>query len=488
MNLANSSLLRTQAFVNGQWVNGDSGAVTPVRNPATGAHIADVPRLGTAETRRAIEGAHAAQKLWKARTAKERGKIMRRWSDLIMENQRDLALIMTTEQGKPLSEAMAEVASGAGFVEWFADEARRVYGDVVPTYASDRRLLVIKEPIGVCAGITPWNFPSSMITRKASAALAVGNAMVVKPAEQTPLSALALCVLAEQAGIPAGVFSMLTGAAEDAPVIGAELTGNPLVRKLSFTGSTEVGRLLTQQCAGTLKRVSMELGGNAPFLVFEDADIDAAVQGAILSKYRNAGQTCICTNRFLIHDAVYDEFAQKFIAAVNALTVGSGLDEGVNIGPLIDEAALAKVERLMEDARRAGARVATGGARVDRPGAFYAPTVLLDVTPEMAVSAEEIFGPVSGLMRFKTESEALRLANDTPYGLAAYFYTRDIGRVWRVSEGLEYGMLGINTGMFVNEAAPFGGMKASGNGREGSRHGVDDWLEIKYLCVAGVNV
>lgn len=486
INLKNSSLFRTQGYVGGEWVNNPSGATMPIHNPATGELITDVQRMGVVETRKSIEKARDAQPAWRALPAKERGKIMRRWSDLIMQNLDDLALIMTTEQGKPLAEARAEVMSGAGFVEWFAEEARRVYGDVVPTYAKDRRIVITKEPIGVCAGITPWNFPSSMITRKASAALAVGNAMVFKPAEQTPLSALALCVLAEQAGIPAGIFSMLPGSAEDAPIIGGELLSNKIVRKISFTGSTEVGKLLVRQSAETMKRVSMELGGNAPFIVFEDADLDAAVQGAVLSKYRNAGQTCICTNRFYVQDKVYDAFAEKFIAATSALKVGNGLEAGTTVGPLIDLVAMAKVERLMSEAKKSGAQVALGGEKLDGAGMFFAPTILLNVTQDMAVSREEIFGPIAGLMRFSAEEEVIAKANDTPYGLAAYFYSKDSSRIWRVGEALEYGMIGINTGMFVNESAPFGGMKESGNGREGSKHGVDDWLEIKYLCMAGM--
>ncbi len=483
MKLKNPDLFKQQNYINGKWVDADSGKTTAVHNPATGELLGHVPRCGADETRRAIEAAQVAQKAWKKRTAVERMKIMRAFAEVIMANQKDLAVILTTEQGKPLSESMAEIAIGASYIDWFANEARRVYGDVIPTYANDRRMLAVKEPIGVCAGITPWNFPSSMITRKASAALATGNAMVLKPASQTPFSALALAVLAEQAGVPAGVLSIVTG---DSRAIGGELTANPIVRKLSFTGSTEIGKLLAAQCATTVKRLSLELGGNAPFIVFDDADLDAAVQGAIVSKYRNAGQTCICTNRFLIQDGVYDAFAEKYTAAVNKLNVGNGLDEGVNVGPLIDEEAIAKVRRLQEDAVAMGARVTLGGERLARAGTFYAPTVLLDVTPAMAVSSEEIFGPISGLMRFKTEEEAIAIANDTPYGLAAYFYSRDVGRVWRVSEGLEYGMVGVNTGLFVNEAAPFGGIKESGYGREGSRHGVDDWLEIKYMCVAGV--
>jgi succinate-semialdehyde dehydrogenase / glutarate-semialdehyde dehydrogenase len=483
MNLKNPDLFRQQNYINGTWVDADSGKTTAVHNPATGELLGHVPRCGADETRRAIEAAQVAQKAWKKRTAVERMKIMRAFAEIIMANQKDLAVILTTEQGKPLTESMAEIAIGASYIDWFANEARRVYGDVIPSYANDRRMLAVKEPIGVCAGITPWNFPSSMITRKASAALATGNVMVLKPAGQTPFSALALAVLAEQAGIPAGVLSILTG---DSRQIGGELTSNPIVRKLSFTGSTEIGKLLAQQCATTVKRLSLELGGNAPFIVFDDADLDAAVQGAIVSKYRNAGQTCICTNRFLIQDGVYDAFAEKYMASVNKLNVGNGLDEGVNVGPLIDEEAISKVRRLQEDAVAMGAKVTLGGERLARAGTFYAPTVLLDVTPEMTVSSEEIFGPISSLMRFKTEDEAIAMANDTPYGLAAYFYSRDVGRVWRVGEGLEYGMVGINTGLFVNESAPFGGMKESGYGREGSRHGVDDWLEIKYMCVAGV--
>ena len=418
---------------------------------------------------------------WRARPAKERALVLRRFADLMLAHQEELAVLLTTEQGKPLAEARGEIAYAASFLEWFGEEAKRVYGDTIPAHQADKRIVVLREPIGVTAGITPWNFPAAMITRKAGPALAVGCTMIVKPAEQTPLSALALCRIAEEAGVPPGVLSVVTGDAEDAPVIGGELTSNPTVRKLSFTGSTEIGKLLMAQCAGQVKKVSLELGGNAPFVVFDDADLDAAVAGAIMCKFRNSGQTCVSANRILVQDSVHDAFLERFEAAVAALKVGNGLEDGVQIGPLIDEGAAEKVERHVADATAAGAEVVLGGSRLE--GTFFEPTVLTGVTNAMAMSCEETFGPVAGIQRFASEEEAVALANDTPYGLAAYFYSRDLGRVWRVSEALEYGILGVNTGIISTEVAPFGGMKESGIGREGSKYGVDDWLELKYVCL-----
>ncbi len=452
-----------------------------VRNPATGEVITEVPRHGVEETRSAIAAAERAQPAWRARTAQDRARILRRFSDLMLERQDELARLLTSEQGKPLAEARVEIAYAASFFEWFGEEAKRVYGDTIPAQQTDKRIVVLREPIGVGAGITPWNFPAAMITRKAAPALAAGCTIVIKPAEQTPLSALAIVELAEEAGVPEGVLQIVTGDAEDAPVIGGELTSNPVVRKLSFTGSTEIGKLLMAQCAGTVKKVSLELGGNAPFIVFDDADLDAAVAGAILCKYRNSGQTCISANRILVQDAVHDEFVARFDAAVGALKVGNGLDDGVQVGPLIDEAAVAKVEAHVADATARGAKLVRGGGRLE--GTFFEPTLLTGVTSAMAMSREETFGPVAGIQCFAAEQEAVELANDTPYGLAAYFYSRDLGRVWRVSEGLEYGILGVNTGFISTEVAPFGGMKESGIGREGSKYGLDDWLELKYLCL-----
>lgn len=445
--------------------------------------IATVPRMGAAETRRAIDSANAAWPAWRASTAKQRAVILRKWHDLMLENADDLALILTTEQGKPLAEAKGEIQYAASFLEWFAEEGKRVNGDTIPTPASDKRIVVTKEPVGVCAAITPWNFPAAMITRKVGPALAAGCPIIVKPAEATPLSALALAVLAERAGVPRGVFNVVTG---EPKAIGAEMTGNPVVRKLSFTGSTPVGRLLMAQCAPTVKKVSLELGGNAPFIVFDDADLDAAVAGAIASKYRNSGQTCVCTNRFYVHDKVYDAFADKLRAAVQQLQVGRGTEAGVTQGPLINEAAVLKVESHIEDALAKGARVLTGGKRHALGHGFFEPTVLADVTPDMKVARDETFGPLAPLFRFSSDDEVIRLANDTEFGLASYFYSRDIGRVWRVAEALEYGMVGINTGLISNEVAPFGGVKQSGLGREGSHYGIDDYVVVKYMCVGGV--
>jgi len=482
MQLRDPGLLRDRAYIAGVW----SGAVAnyPVHNPANGEHLADVPDMGAAEARRAIASADAALPAWRALTGKERAAVLRRWFELITANAGDIATIMTAEQGKPLAEARGEVAYGASFVEWFAEEGKRVYGDTIPAPTGDRRLLVLKQPIGVCAAITPWNFPAAMITRKVAPALAAGCTVVVKPAEQTPLTALALMELADRAGFPAGVINVVTGSATSAPLIGGELTSNPTVRKLSFTGSTEVGRLLMAQCAPTLKKISLELGGNAPFIVFDDADVDAAVDGAMASKYRNAGQTCVCANRLLVQEGIYESFAAKLAAKVAALKVGAGSEEGVSQGPLIDAAALEKVEGHVADALAKGARVLTGGHRHARGGTFFEPTVLADVTPEMRCAREETFGPVAPLFKFRDEAEAIRLANATEYGLAAYFYARDVSRVWRVAEALEYGMVGINVGIIANEVAPFGGVKQSGIGREGSRYGIEEYLELKYLCLA----
>jgi succinate-semialdehyde dehydrogenase/glutarate-semialdehyde dehydrogenase len=483
LTLKDPSLLRTAAYIAGEWQGADDGATFDVVNPATGEVIATVPRMGAAETRRAIDSANAAWPAWRASTAKQRAVILRKWHDLMLENADDLALILTTEQGKPLAEAKGEIQYAASFLEWFAEEGKRVNGDTIPTPASDKRIVVTKEPVGVCAAITPWNFPAAMITRKVGPALAAGCPIIVKPAEATPLSALALAVLAERAGVPRGVFNVVTG---EPKAIGAEMTGNPVVRKLSFTGSTPVGRLLMAQCAPTVKKVSLELGGNAPFIVFDDADLDAAVAGAIASKYRNSGQTCVCTNRFYVHDKVYDAFADKLRAAVQQLQVGRGTEAGVTQGPLINEAAVLKVESHIEDALAKGARVLTGGKRHALGHGFFEPTVLADVTPDMKVARDETFGPLAPLFRFSSDDEVIRLANDTEFGLASYFYSRDIGRVWRVAEALEYGMVGINTGLISNEVAPFGGVKQSGLGREGSHYGIDDYVVVKYMCVGGV--
>jgi len=483
LKLNRPDLFRQQCYINGDWCDADTGKTVSVTNPATGEILGTIPKMGTSETRRAIEGANAAWATWRAKTAKERAQVLRKWFDLMHVHAEDLAHIMTLEQGKPLAEARGEIAYAASYLEWYGEEAKRAYGDTIPTNAPDRRLVVIKEPVGVCAAITPWNFPSAMITRKAAAALAAGCPMVVKPATQTPYSALALAVLATEAGVPAGVFSVVTGSASE---IGAEMTGNPLVRKVSFTGSTEIGRLLMEQGSSTIKKMSMELGGNAPFIVFDDADLDAAVQGAIISKYRNTGQTCVCANRIYVHDSVYDAFAEKFVAAVALLNVGNGLENGVTIGPLIDQAAVSKIEEHIDDAVAKGARIIAGGKRHALGQSFFEPTVVADVTPAMKVAKEETFGPLAPLFRFHSDAEVIAMANDTEFGLAAYFYSRDIGRVWRVSEALEYGMVGINTGILSNEAAPFGGVKQSGLGREGSRYGLDDYMVVKFLCMGGI--
>ena len=480
MNLKDKALFRQQCFIDGAWQNADSKQTINVTNPATAAVIGTVPKMGAAETRRAIEAANAAQPAWRAKTAGERAKILRKWFDLMLANQEDLAILMTSEQGKPLAESRGEIAYAASFIEWFAEEGKRVYGDTVPAPRADARIVVTKEPIGVCVAITPWNFPAAMITRKAGAALAAGCTMVIKPASQTPFSALALIELANRAGVPAGVLSIVTGSAKE---IGGEMTSNRLVRKLSFTGSTEIGIQLMQECAPTVKKTSMELGGNAPFIVFDDADLDAAVAGAMFSKFRNAGQTCVCANRMLVQDGIYDAFAKKLAEAVAKLKVGNGLEDGVTQGPMIDEKAVTKVEELIADAKNKGATIALGGNRHALGGSFFTPTVLTNLTKDMLIASEEIFGPVAPLFRFKTEAEAIKMANDTEFGLASYFYSKDISRVWRVAEALEYGMVGINTGAISCEMAPFGGMKSSGLGREGSKYGIEDYLEIKYLCM-----
>jgi succinate-semialdehyde dehydrogenase/glutarate-semialdehyde dehydrogenase len=482
--LSDSSLFRQRCLVNGEWTPADDGATMPVVNPATGKSIGTVPLMGAAETQRAIEAASAAWPAWRAKTAKERSAILRKWHELQIAHRDDLALILTTEQGKPLAEARGEIGSGAAYTEWFAEEARRIYGDVIPTVGNDRRFVVIKEPVGVCAAITPWNFPSSMITRKVAPALAAGCTVVIKPAEATPFSALALAELAMRAGFPPGVLNVVTG---DPPTIGGEMCANPTVRKLSFTGSTEVGRLLMKQVAPTIKKLSLELGGNAPFIVFDDADLDAAVDGAMASKYRNAGQTCICANRLFVQDRVYDAFAEKLAARVRGLKVGPGTEVDVTQGPLIDAAGLAKVEEHVADATSRGARIITGGRRHALGGTFYEPTVLTDVNAEMKIFREETFGPVAPLIRFGSDAEVIELANRTEFGLASYFYSRDIGRIWRVAEALEYGMVGVNTGVITTEVAPFGGVKQSGLGREGSRYGIDEFVEVKYVCLGGID-
>lgn len=486
LQLSDPTLLRNQVYIDGAWVNADNDSTVAVLNPATREEIVAIPNVGAVETRRAIEAADRAFSSWRKVVAKERAAILRRWFQLIMDNQEDLAKLMTAEQGKPLAESRGEVAYGASFVEWFAEEGRRVYGDTIAANNPNQRIVTLKQPVGVVAAITPWNFPIAMITRKVAPALAAGCTIVLKPATETPLCALALAELGERAGIPAGAFSVVTGS--DARAIGGEMTSNPTVRKLTFTGSTEVGKILMEQCAGTVKKTSMELGGNAPFIVFDDADLDAAVAGCMASKYRNAGQTCVCANRILVQEGVFDAFAEKLVAAVEQLKTGNGADDGVTIGPLINDSAFTKVSSILDDATSKGAKILTGGPGSDVPGMnFFKPTVLTDVDESMEVYTEEIFGPIAPLFKFKTEEEAIRIGNDTPFGLSAYFYARDIGRIWRVSEGLDYGIVGVNEGIISTEVAPFGGVKESGIGREGSKYGMDDYLEIKYLCMGGVN-
>ncbi len=481
--LKNEFLLRQRCYVRGAWIDAADGRTITVKNPATGAVIGTVPRMGAEGARAAVQAADDALPAWRAKTAKERAAILRRWFDLMMANQEDLATLMTAEQGKPMTESRGEIAYSASFIEWFAEEAKRVYGDTIPGYTADKRILVLKEPIGVVAAITPWNFPSAMITRKAGPALAAGCTVVLKPASATPFSALALAELGERAGLPPGVFNVVTG---DSGAIGTELTSNPIVRKVTFTGSTEIGKKLMAQCAGTVKKVSLELGGNAPFIVFDDADLDAAVQGVLASKYRNSGQTCVCTNRVLVQAGVYDAFAKKLAEAVSRLKVGDGLQAETQQGPLIDEGAVKKVEEHIADAVAKGAKVVTGGGRHALGGTFFQPTVLVGATREMMVSREETFGPLAPLYRFTTEEEAVAMANDTEFGLASYFYTRDLARAWRVSERLEYGMVGLNTGLISTEVAPFGGVKESGVGREGSKYGIEDFLVVKYVCIGGI--
>ena len=481
--LSDPGLLQTQAFINGQWVDALDGAMLDIINPATGEVIASVARVGATETASAIQAAARAMKTWRALPAKTRANILRDWFNLIMANQEDLARIMTLEQGKVIAESRGEVAYGASYIEWFAEQAKRIDGDVIPAPSSDKRIVCIKQPVGVCAAITPWNFPNAMITRKAAPALAAGCSIVIKPASETPLSALALAELAKRAGIPDGVLNVVVGSSSD---IGNELTSNPTVRKLSFTGSTEVGKLLEAQCVPTLKKTSMELGGNAPFIVFDDADLDSAVQGAMISKYRNSGQTCVCSNRILVQSSVAEAFTQKLVAAAEALNLGNGLTDGVDLGPLVNARAVQDVDALVKATIEAGAKVACGGSPSELGGNFYSPTVLTGVTADMAVFRNEIFGPVAPVTTFETEEEAIQLANDTEFGLASYFYTRDIGRVWRVSEALDYGIVGINEGIISNEMAPFGGVKESGSGREGSKYGIEDYLEIKYVLMGGL--
>jgi succinate-semialdehyde dehydrogenase/glutarate-semialdehyde dehydrogenase len=481
--LKNPELLRHQCYLDGIWCDADAAQTLAVHNPANGELIGHVPFMGADETHRAIAAADAAWKIWRHMPAKERAAILRRWYDLMQVNADDLAQILTCEQGKPLAEARGEIAYAASYLEWFAEEAKRAYGDTMPGPAADRRILVVKEPIGVCVAITPWNFPSAMITRKVGAALGAGCTIIVKPSEQTPFSALALAVLAEQAGVPKGVFSVITG---EAVAIGGVMTSSPVVRKLSFTGSTEVGRLLMRQCASTVKKVSMELGGNAPFIVFDDADIDAAVAGAMICKFRNTGQTCVCANRIYVHDKVYEEFAAKLVQAVDRLNVGNGMEAGMTQGPLIDEDAVYKVREHIADALALGGRILTGGQSHSLGGRFFTPTVIAHATQEMKVAKEETFGPVAPLFRFFCDEEVIAMANDTEFGLASYFYSRDVGRIWRVAEALEYGMVGINTGLISNECAPFGGIKQSGIGREGSKYGLDDYMITKYMCLGGL--
>jgi succinate-semialdehyde dehydrogenase/glutarate-semialdehyde dehydrogenase len=482
--LQDAKLFRQQCYIDGSWVDALNRGTIPVTNPATGETLGTVPRMGAEETRQAIEAADKALPVWRAKTAKERAQILRKMYDLMMANQEDLATLMTAEQGKPMAESRGEIGYAAAFIEWFGEEGKRVYGDTIPAHASDKRIVVTKEPVGVCAAITPWNFPAAMITRKAGPALAAGCTMVLKPATATPFSALALCELAERAGVPKGVFSCVTGPSNE---IGGELTSNPTVRKLTFTGSTEVGKLLMEQCAATVKKTSMELGGNAPFIVFDDADIEMAVKGAIASKYRNAGQTCVCANRILVQDGVYDAFTKRLAETAGAMKVADGFEPGAVIGPLIDMKAVEKVEAHIADAIKKGAKVVTGGKRSALGGSFFEPTVLTDVTTDMVITREETFGPVAPLYRFKSEADAVKMANDTEFGLASYFYSRDIGRIWRVAEALEYGIVGINEGIISTEIAPFGGMKESGIGREGSKYGIEEFLEVKYLCMGGID-
>jgi len=484
MQISDQGLLKTQAYVDGQWIDADSGETLAVLNPATGETIAEIAKCGTAETRRAIEAAEKAQVSWRKKSAKERAGILRKWFNLMMDAQEDLAQILTAEQGKPLAESRGEIAYGASYIEWFAEEAKRIYGDTIPGPSDDKRVVIIKQPVGVVACITPWNFPNAMLTRKIAPALAAGCTVVCKPANETPLSALAFVELAERAGVPAGVINVVGGITRE---IGAEMTSNPIVRKLTFTGSTEVGKLLIEQCAATVKRTSMELGGNAPFIVFDDADLDEAVRGAIICKFRNAGQTCVCANRILVQDGVYEEFAEKLMVATAALKMGNGADEGVTVGPLINQGAANDVLEFVEDAVAKGAKLAAGGGRSDLGECYVEPTVLTNVSNDMRVFREEIFGPIAPLFKFKTEEEAIEMANDTEFGLACYFYSRDVGRIWRVSEDLEYGIVGINEGIISNEMAPFGGVKESGQGREGSKYGLDDYVEIKYMCMGGID-
>ncbi|HEV2274585.1 MAG TPA: NADP-dependent succinate-semialdehyde dehydrogenase [Acidobacteriaceae bacterium] len=481
--IKDKTLFRQKCYVGGAWVDAENGAATPVTNPADGSVLGTVPRFGAVETRRAIDAAEAALPDWRARTGKERSQILRGWFDLCMQNQEDLATILTLEQGKPIAEARGEIAYGSSFIEWFAEEAKRIYGDTIPATTRDRRIVVIKQPVGVVAAITPWNFPNAMITRKAGAALAAGCTIVIKPAAYTPYSALALAELAERAGVPRGVLNIVTGSAA---AVGGELTSNPVVRKLSFTGSTEVGRTLLQQCADTVKKVSMELGGNAPFIVFADADLERAVAGVMISKFRNGGQTCVCANRIFVEDGIYDAFTARLKEAVRAQVVGQGLAAGVTIGPLIDEKAVEKVEEHIADAVARGAHIFCGGKRHEMGGTFFEPTILTDVPAGAKLMTEETFGPVAPLTRFSSEQEVIAMSNDTEFGLACYFYTRDIGRVWRVAEALEYGIVGINEGLISTEVAPFGGVKQSGIGREGSKYGIEDYVEIKYLCMGGI--
>ncbi|MEP6391300.1 MAG: NAD-dependent succinate-semialdehyde dehydrogenase [Halioglobus sp.] len=484
LSLSDPSLLKSQAYIDGQWVDADDGATFPVTNPANGELITTVAKIGAAETARAIAAADRAMQEWKILPAKTRANVLRKWFDLMMANQEDLAIIMTAEQGKVLAESRGEVAYGAAFMEWFGEEAKRIDGDVIPAPSSDKRIICIKQPVGVVAAITPWNFPNAMIARKAAPALAAGCSIIIKPAAETPLSAFAMAELAERAGVPAGVFNVIAGGSSQ---IGGEMTGNPTVRKLTFTGSTPVGKMLEAQCANTVKKTSMELGGNAPFIVFEDADMDAAIEGALISKYRNAGQTCVCSNRLFVHDSIYDTFVEKLVAATAAMTVGNGAQDGIDIGPLVNKSAVNDVDELVSASVASGAKVALGGSAHALGGCFYQPTILTEVTSDMAVFRNEIFGPVAPVIRFSSEQEVIAMANDTEFGLASYFYTRDIGRVWRVAEALEYGIVGINEGIISNEMAPFGGVKESGSGREGSKYGIDDYVEIKYMLMGGLD-